>query len=139
MEWMGLMAEKLPYIQFFPGDWLRDSISGCSLAAQGLWLRMMIVAHDSDRYGYLEMNGSPMQPGTIARRCGCELAEYESLLLELVNAGIPGSNDAGSFFSRRMVRDASIRDARAKAGRKGGKQTAKQKSSKRQANVKQPA
>ena len=39
---------KLPYIQLYPGDWLRDSVAGCSLAAQGLWLRMMFVMHDSE-------------------------------------------------------------------------------------------
>lgn len=131
------MAEKLPYIQFYPGDWLRDAISGCSLAAQGLWLRMMIVAHDSDRYGYLEVNGSPMQAETIARRCGVTLPEYETLLSELSNCGIPGTSDTGSLFSRRMSRDGSLRAVRAKAGRKGGQQTAKQKRSKRPPKPKQ--
>lgn len=128
-----MASDKLPAIQLYTGDWLRDAISGCSLAAQGLWLRMMFVAHDADRYGYLELNGSPMQPGTIARRCGCELAEYESLLSELAEANVFSRNDAGTIFSRRMVRDASIRRERAKAGRKGGKQ----KRSKSEAKPKQ--
>ncbi len=133
-EWIATMAEKLPHIQFYPGDWLRDNVSGCTLAAQGLWLRMLFVAHDSTRYGYLESNGSPMQPETIARRCGCDLAQYETLLSELVCAGVPSKTDNGILYSRRMVNDASLRLVRAKAGRKGGKQTAKQKRSKRQAN-----
>lgn len=114
------MAEKLPAITFYPGDWLRDAVAGCSLAAQALWLRMMFIAHDSTRYGYLEVNGSPMQPETIARRCGCDLAQYETLLSELVAAGVPSRSESGSLFSRRMVRDASIRDKRRKAGRRGG-------------------
>jgi hypothetical protein len=38
---------KRPSFQFYPGDWLRDSVAGCSLAAQGLWLRVMILAHDT--------------------------------------------------------------------------------------------
>src|SRR4051794_32554080 len=111
------MAEKLPYIQYYPGDYLRDAVSGCSLAAQGLWLRMMIVAHDSTRYGFLESNGSPMQPETIARRCGCDLAQYETLLSELVAADVPSKTDDGIIFSRRMARDANLRLVRAKAGR----------------------
>jgi hypothetical protein len=131
------MAEKLPHIQFYPGDWLRDDVAGCSLAAQGLWLRMLFVAHDSSRYGYLESNGSPMQPETIARRCGCDLAQYETLLSELASAGVLGTSDNGTFYSRRMARDATIRAVRVKAGRKGGKQTAKQKRSKRTANGQQ--
>lgn len=115
-----MAAEKLPAITFYPGDWLRDAVSGCSLAAQGLWLRMMILAHDSPRYGYLEMNGSPMQPETVARRCGCDLAQYETLLSELVAAGVPSRSASGVYFSRRMVRDASIREKRRLAGKRGG-------------------
>ena len=114
-------ADKLPFIQLYPGDWLRDSVSGCTLAAQGLWLRMMLLAHDSERYGYLSINGSPMPPETIARRCGCNLAEYETLFAELVSAGVPSISDKEIIYSRRMVRDASLRQTRAKSGRQGGK------------------
>jgi hypothetical protein len=101
---------KLPSFQFYPGDWLRDNISGCSLAAQGLWLRMMFVMHDSERYGYLQLNGSPMDPETIARRCGCALDEYTALLCELSRAGILSQSINGTIFSRRMVRDAKERE-----------------------------
>ncbi len=113
-----MATEKLPAIQFYTGDWLRDA--GCSLGAQGLWLRMMFIAHDSPRYGYLETNGSPTPPETIARRCGCDLAQYETLLSELVEAGVPSISASGVYFSRRMVRDATIREKRRSAGRKGG-------------------
>jgi hypothetical protein len=100
---------KLPAIFLYPGDWQRDDVSGCSLAAQGLWLRMMFIGHDSERYGYLEMNGSPIPPGSIARRCGCTLAQYETLLSELERAGVPSRTPEGVLFSRRMVRDAEKR------------------------------
>ncbi len=129
------MADKLPRIELYPGDWLRDSVSGCSLAAQGLWLRMMFLAHDSTRYGYLELNGVPMQPEFIARRCGADTAQYTTLLSELVVAGVPSVTEDGILYSRRMARDANLRAVRAKAGSKGGKQTAKQKRSKRSSKV----
>ena len=48
-----LLVSKMPAIQLYTGDWLKDPVAGCSLAAQGLWLRMMFIAHDSRRYGYL--------------------------------------------------------------------------------------
>lgn len=109
--------EKIPYIKFFPGDWLRDNVSGCSLAAQGLWLRMMILMHDSERYGYLTMNGLPIPPGFIARKCGCDtLEQYNTLLDELDNAGIPSRTPEGAIYSRRMVKDA--RERQRKAGNK---------------------
>jgi hypothetical protein len=130
-----MAKESLPAIHLYPGDWLRDAVSGCSLAAQGLWLRMMFVAHDSERYGYLEVNGSPMQPRHIAQRCGCELAQYESLLLELTDAGVPSVSDNKALFSRRMVKDANLRAVRAKSGRKGGKQNGSKRRSKIKANA----
>lgn len=100
---------KLPAIQLYPGDWLRDAVSGCSLAAQALWLRMMFVAHDSERYGYLSQNGDAIPSDLIARRCGCTLDEYTSLLDELDRAGVPSRTPEGVIFSRRMVRDAKGR------------------------------
>ena len=120
---------KLPAIQFYPGDWLRDNVAGCSLAAQGLWLRMMLVAHDSDSYGKLSVSGRALLPAEIARRCGCSVDEFGLLFKELESAGVPSRDANGVIFSRRMIRDAEIRAARVMAGSKGGSKT--------QANIKQ--
>ena len=109
---------KLPSFQFYPGDWLRDGVSGCSLEAQGLWLRMLIVMHDSDTYGYLVINGSPMDSAMVARRCGCSLKQYEAVVTELDEAGILSRTKAGIIYSRRMVRDAEERAANAERQRK---------------------
>jgi hypothetical protein len=109
---------KLPAIMFYPGDWLRDPVAGCSLAAQGLWFRMMILMHDSEPYGYLVMNGSPIPPESIARRCGCTPEQYETLLAELERAGVPSRTSQGIIFSRRMARDARARANAAKRQRR---------------------
>lgn len=103
------MPSKLPAIMFYPGDWLRDNIAGCSLEAQGLWLRMMILMHDCERYGYLAMNGAPIPSESIARRCGCTPNQYTTLLAELTAHGVPGVSQDGTIYSRRMVRDAQKR------------------------------
>lgn len=114
---------KLPAILFYPADWLKDDVAGCSLSAQGLWLRMMIVMHSCEPYGYLAMNGASIPSESVARRCGCTPDEYATLLDELERAGVPSRNADGIIYSRRMVKDASIRSERAKAGRKGGKRS----------------
>lgn len=107
---------KLPAIQFYPGDWLRDPVAGCSLQAQGLWLRMMFLMHDSDRYGYLSCNGVAIPSEAITRRCSCDsLRQYTTLLAELSAAGVPSKTTDGIIFSRRMVKDA--KDRAANAGR----------------------
>lgn len=105
---------KLPAFQFYPGDWIRDPVSGCSLAAQGLWLRMMFLAHDSDRYGYLSHNGTPIPPEHIARRCGIPLDQYVTLLAELDAAGVPSRTPEKVIYSRRMVRDSKEREGNRK-------------------------
>lgn len=111
---------KLPAIQFYPGDWLRDDIAGCSLAAQGLWLRMMFLMHDSDRYGYLAKNGVPIPPASAALRCGTNLEQYTTLLAELDLHGVPSRTDDGIIYSRRMVRDAKAREEGKRFGKLGG-------------------
>lgn len=115
------VMDKLPAFMFYPKDWLGDDIAGCSLAAQGLWLRMMLVMHFSKRYGYLELDGVPMSPESIAFRCGARsLDEYTTLLSELDRAGVPSKTNNGTIYSRRMVRDARKRLIAKQNGKKGG-------------------
>lgn len=100
---------KRPSFQFYPGDWLRDSVSGCSLAAQGLWLRIMVIMHDAEPYGHLVENGQPIPDEAVSRRCGCAVNEYRRLLAELDRAGVPSRTDDGAIYSRRMTRDEETR------------------------------
>lgn len=99
------MSGKAPSFQFYPKDWQADHVAGCSLAAQGLWLRMMIQMHNSERYGYLSQHGLPIPDEAVARYCGCPLQEYQTLLAELERAGVPSRTPEGIIYSRRMVRD----------------------------------
>lgn len=114
-----MSKRSLPWLQFYPSDWLSDSVAGCSLAAQGLWLRMLFVAHNSQNYGYLEMDGRPIPDEQLFRRCGCSsVEEYRSLFAELQAAGVPSRTPEGVVYSRRMVRDQQERDATAARVRK---------------------
>lgn len=100
---------KLPAILLYDGDWYKDGVAGCSLAAQGLWLRMMFIGHNSERYGYLQVNNLPIPSDSIARRCGCTPEEYAAYLSELDRNGVPSRTPEGIIFSRRMVKDANER------------------------------
>jgi hypothetical protein len=101
---MYLMGKR-PSFQFYPGDWLRDNVAGCSLMAQGLWLRIIFLMFDSDRFGFLSQKGSPIPSESIARRCGCTLEEYTVLLQELFAAGVPEMTADRIIYCRRMARD----------------------------------
>ena len=114
-----MSKRTMPWLQFFPADWLSDSVAGCSLAAQGLWLRMLFVAHNSQHYGYLEVDGHPIPDEQLFRRCGCSsVEEYRNLFAELQAAGVPSRTADGVIFSRRMARDQEQRDATAQRVRK---------------------
>ncbi len=109
----------MPWLQFYPADWLSDSVAGCSLAAQGLWFRMLFVAHASQHYGYLEIDGKAIPDELLFRRCGCAtVEEYRALLAELFSAGVPSRTTGGVIYSRRMVRDQKDRDSVAERQRR---------------------
>lgn len=112
---------KRPAFQFYPADWRKDpALSACSLAARGLWIELMCIAHEADQYGVLTVNGKPMSNAQIARMVGETPKALERLLTELEEAGVFSRNEEGAIFSRRMVKDEAIRSVRAEAGKKGG-------------------
>ena len=48
-----MTKRRNPYVPIYPGDWLQGPVAGCSLAAQGLWLRLKFIMHGCEPYGYL--------------------------------------------------------------------------------------
>lgn len=112
---------KRPAFQFYPADWRKDpALSTCSLAARGLWIELMCIAHESDEYGVLSIAGKAMTTQQLARAVGESPAMVMKLLNELSDANVFSRDEKGAIFSRRMVRDEHIRNVRAEAGRLGG-------------------
>lgn len=106
-----MSRRSIPWLQFYTADRESDSIAGCTLAAQGLWLRMICVMHTSRSYGCLEADGKPIPDELLLRRCGCvSVEDYRGLLAELFSAGVPRRRPDGVIYSRRMVRDQQARD-----------------------------
>jgi hypothetical protein len=112
---------KRPSFQFYPGDWLNDaSLRMVSIGARGLWIEMMCLMHQGSEYGYLKVNGKVILASNLSRMVGATLSEAEGYLEELESAGVFSRDDDGCIFSRRMIRDEKIREARAAGGSKGG-------------------
>lgn len=111
---------KRPSFQFYPADWRKDpALAACSLAARGLWMELLCIAHESERYGFLSINGKPMTPAQLARIVGETPALVTKLLREIEEAGVLSRSEDGVIFSRRMVRDEELRNIRAANGVKG--------------------
>ncbi|MES2187293.1 MAG: hypothetical protein V4505_22275 [Pseudomonadota bacterium] len=111
---------KRPAFQFYPADWRKDAaLQSCSVAAQGLWINALCVAHECAPYGHLTVNGQPMNPAQIGRLAGVTADEAGRLIAELEAAGVVSRAADGTLFSRRMVRDEEARAVRAANGPKG--------------------
>jgi hypothetical protein len=93
--------------RFFWQDWESDeSLKLCSLAAQGLWMRMLCVCAKGE--GYLQVNGKPLRDEALAMVVGRPLEEIKPLLEELADAGVFSFDRRNRIYSRRMIRDGKI-------------------------------
>jgi len=111
---------KRPSFQFYPSDWRKDTaLQFCSLAARGLWVEMMCIAHECEPYGHLVVNGKAMTAAQIGRLAGVSEKDCKKLLAELFDAGVPSQTIEGVIYSRRMVRDEEVRNKRASGGQFG--------------------
>lgn len=111
---------RRPAFQFYPADWRKDmALQSCSVAARGLWIDMMCIAHECEPYGHLTVNGRPMTAAQIGRHAGLTERECAKLLDELDSAGVFSRTEEGVIFSRRMVADEDLRNRRAEGGKAG--------------------
>jgi hypothetical protein len=112
---------KLPAIQFYTGDWMKDpGVRSVSYAARGLWFDMLCIMAESTPRGYLSLNATPIEPELLARMTGGTAAEVSRLLTELESAGVFSRDRTLCIYSRRMVRDEEKRAQFQKYGRLGG-------------------
>lgn len=81
---------------------------------------MMCVLHQCEPYGHLSMNGNAMNTEQLARVVGDSPAVIKKLLAELEAAGVFSRNEKGCIYSRRMVKDERVRNARSDGGKLGG-------------------
>ena len=111
---------KRPAFQAYPSDWRKDiELQSCSIGARGLWWELMCLMHESDPYGHLTLNGKPMPDPVAAGLVRVPLALFRKLLAELEAAGVPSRTPDGALYSRRMVRDETLRNVRAAGGING--------------------
>jgi hypothetical protein len=116
------MAGGLPWMKFFPRDWMVDErLRGVSLAARGLWMDVLCLMWQSPERGRLiDAAGGPLPLPRLARTVGEIPDIVASLLDELRAAGVYDLDAAGVICSRRMIRDEAFRVACSAAGKKGG-------------------
>lgn len=111
---------KRPAFQFYPGDWRKDvELRSCSIGARGLWIDLMCLAHSCVPYGHLVVNGKPMTAAQIAGQVGLSPGAVGKLVAELLDNGVARQTADGVLYSKRMVEDEALRNARAEGGKAG--------------------
>ncbi|RWE61521.1 hypothetical protein [Mesorhizobium sp.] len=107
--------------KFFWSDWESDpNLRLCSLAAQGLWMRMLCIAAAHEPIGYVAIAGKGLEEAALARLAGCAEMELGALLGELEGNRVFSRDRHGRIYSRRMIADARKARAARKNGLKGG-------------------
>jgi hypothetical protein len=113
---------RLPWLKFFPSDWLGDELLRmCSLAAHGLLAALMCVMHKAVPYGHVLVNGRVPTDTELARLVGARgVGELRRLRSELLKHGVLSVTEEGILYSRRMVRTASRSSVGRANGLRGG-------------------
>jgi hypothetical protein len=116
---------KLPWVKFSYDDYTNDvPLSRCSMGAQGLWMRMLGMMHHGEPYGHLQTMGGPIGLSELASRVGMGgklgVKMVTKWVRELDKFGVSSRTKNGVIYSRRMVRDESIRLINRQNGIMGG-------------------
>lgn len=110
---------KRPAFQWYPGDMRRDlGVQACSFEARALWREMLDLMHDGEPYGHLTAGGVPIKAADLARLVGKSSGVVAKWLKELEDRKVFSRTTAGVIYSRRMVRDETVRNRRASGGGK---------------------
>src|SRR5262249_25351049 len=107
--------------KFWWQDWANDpGLRACSLAAQGLWMRLLCIMHEAEPRGHLLINGAAPTAKELAAVTGASLEELGVLLGELRAARVYSHDISGIVYSRRMVRDTAATEQGRRSGSLGG-------------------
>lgn len=112
---------KPPAFQFYPADWLNDiKLQSCPMAAQGVLINLMCLMHQSERCGFLLINGSKPDQRTIIKLLRTHHRTFKHSLSLLLSSGVLREDENGVVYCPRMVKDGALRDKRRAAGKLGG-------------------
>lgn len=115
---------KNPSTTFYFNDWEDDKkLKLCSLAAQGLWMRLLCIAARSPERGVVQIeglnSGLPEGLAHIALAVGRPPEEIAPLIDELISSGTADRDRKRRLVNRRMIAAAALSGKRAEVGRLG--------------------
>lgn len=112
---------KLPAIQFYPGDWRKDpGVQSLGYHDRGVWFEILLLMHESSERGVLLLGSKPMPESALSQLLGLDKQILTTTLTTLLSYEVASRREDGALFCRRMVRDNELRRIRSEAGKLGG-------------------
>jgi hypothetical protein len=111
-------VNKLRWGKFYWSDWADDpALALCSLAAQGLWMRLLCIAAQGSPYGHVTVNGKAPSMDDLAKliRPKPKPTTIGRLIAELEHRGVVERDACGCLVSRRMESDGKLAVSRSAA------------------------
>jgi hypothetical protein len=120
------MADKLPSIQWYPGDWRKDpGVQALDYEHRGIWFEMLMLMWEGEERGLLTLRGRAMPIAALAQTLSYPAARLEEVIATLLAYGVAEQEpDTDIIYCRRMVRDEARRMDKVRAGREGGRRKA---------------
>lgn len=113
-----------PWSKWFWTDYEADpGLRMSSLAAQGLWMRMLCLMAKATPKGELRVGGEPCTVADLAIYVGQPEETVAALIEELERRGVFSRTRAGVIYNRRLRNDAKLSRIRSEAGAKGAAAT----------------
>jgi hypothetical protein len=111
-------VNKLRWGKFYWSDWADDpALALCSLAAQGLWMRLLCIAAQGTPYGHVNIRGKAPTVEMLAKLARIRTDYCARLIAELERKGVAERSADGTLTSRRQIRDASLTRLRSTAAK----------------------
>ncbi len=99
-----IMIPKANGFFVFPGDWTSSAVAACSLEAQGLYFRLLLIMSTNQAaYGTLAgPDGQQMPNESICRRCNATEREFKRAWRELAENGVLSYDARGVLVAEWM-------------------------------------
>jgi hypothetical protein len=109
-------VNKLRWGKFYWSDWADDpALALCSLAAQGLWMRLLCIAAQGTPYGHVTVNGRSPTNTELAKLVRAKPSFIARLIAELEGHGVASRDASGCLVSRRQESDGKLAGVRSAA------------------------
>lgn len=108
------MANKAKHFWIEPDALSQKGFDYISERAQWLWFRVMLLLHNSERYGHFTRDGKSVTDEQAARRLRLDVQEWIALRDELLDFGLLKETGDGILYSPELVAQAEWRAKEAK-------------------------